>query len=72
MALNWMVRTTSDLETNIVAVERIKEYSETETEVSCWKSSMFTNLYGRILACILTRSFFRVLRDSSCPEGVTI
>ncbi|OXB59403.1 hypothetical protein ASZ78_009703 [Callipepla squamata] len=32
MALNWMVRTTSDLETNIVAVERIKEYSETETE----------------------------------------
>uniref|UniRef100_A0A8C2UJJ1 ATP binding cassette subfamily C member 3 n=1 Tax=Coturnix japonica TaxID=93934 RepID=A0A8C2UJJ1_COTJA len=32
LALNWMVRTTSDLETNIVAVERIKEYSETETE----------------------------------------
>uniref|UniRef100_A0A8C3M596 Canalicular multispecific organic anion transporter 2 n=1 Tax=Chrysolophus pictus TaxID=9089 RepID=A0A8C3M596_CHRPC len=44
LALNWMVRTTSDLETNIVAVERIKEYSETETEVSYWKSSMFTNL----------------------------
>uniref|UniRef100_A0A8C3M2P1 Canalicular multispecific organic anion transporter 2 n=1 Tax=Chrysolophus pictus TaxID=9089 RepID=A0A8C3M2P1_CHRPC len=36
LALNWMVRTTSDLETNIVAVERIKEYSETETEVSYW------------------------------------
>ncbi|XP_060108083.1 ATP-binding cassette sub-family C member 3 [Heteronotia binoei] len=32
MALNWMVRMTSDLETNIVAVERVKEYSETETE----------------------------------------
>ncbi|KFR15692.1 Canalicular multispecific organic anion transporter 2, partial [Opisthocomus hoazin] len=32
LSLNWMVRTTSDLETNIVAVERIKEYSETETE----------------------------------------
>ncbi|XP_010213933.1 PREDICTED: canalicular multispecific organic anion transporter 2 isoform X2 [Tinamus guttatus] len=32
MSLNWMVRMTSDLETNIVAVERIKEYSETETE----------------------------------------
>ncbi|NXE48712.1 MRP3 protein, partial [Casuarius casuarius] len=32
LSLNWMVRMTSDLETNIVAVERIKEYSETETE----------------------------------------
>ncbi|NXN17823.1 MRP3 protein, partial [Indicator maculatus] len=32
MSLNWMVRTASDLENNIVAVERIKEYSETETE----------------------------------------
>uniref|UniRef100_A0A8C3LZ25 Canalicular multispecific organic anion transporter 2 n=1 Tax=Chrysolophus pictus TaxID=9089 RepID=A0A8C3LZ25_CHRPC len=72
LALNWMVRTTSDLETNIVAVERIKEYSETETEVSYWKSSMFTNLCGGILACILTWSFFRVLRDSSCPESIGI
>uniref|UniRef100_A0A8C5WMM8 ABC-type glutathione-S-conjugate transporter n=1 Tax=Leptobrachium leishanense TaxID=445787 RepID=A0A8C5WMM8_9ANUR len=34
MSLNWMVRMTSDLETNIVAVERVKEYSETETEAS--------------------------------------
>ncbi|XP_030317744.1 canalicular multispecific organic anion transporter 2 isoform X2 [Calypte anna] len=32
MSLNWMVRMASELETNIVAVERIKEYSETETE----------------------------------------
>ena len=32
--LNWMVRMTSELETNIVAVERIKEYIETPTEVS--------------------------------------
>ncbi|XP_019854605.1 PREDICTED: canalicular multispecific organic anion transporter 2-like [Amphimedon queenslandica] len=30
--LNWMVRMTSELETNIVAVERTKEYSETPTE----------------------------------------
>lgn len=34
MSLNWMVRMTSDLESNIVAVERVKEYSENETEVS--------------------------------------
>lgn len=32
MSLNWMVRMTSDLESNIVAVERVKEYSETPTE----------------------------------------
>lgn len=32
--LNWMVRVTSDLEANLVSVERIKEYSETPTEVS--------------------------------------
>uniref|UniRef100_A0A6M2DRX2 ABC-type glutathione-S-conjugate transporter n=1 Tax=Xenopsylla cheopis TaxID=163159 RepID=A0A6M2DRX2_XENCH len=30
--LNWLVRMTSDVETNIVAVERIKEYAETPTE----------------------------------------
>ncbi|XP_071454824.1 multidrug resistance-associated protein 1 isoform X2 [Hetaerina americana] len=30
--LNWLVRMTSDVETNIVAVERIKEYGETEKE----------------------------------------
>ncbi|XP_048869139.1 ATP-binding cassette sub-family C member 3 isoform X2 [Brienomyrus brachyistius] len=32
MSLNWMVRMSSDLESNIVAVERVKEYAETETE----------------------------------------
>ncbi|KAJ8785310.1 hypothetical protein J1605_007420 [Eschrichtius robustus] len=32
LALNWMIRTISDLESNIVAVERVKEYSKTETE----------------------------------------
>ena len=31
--LSCMVRMTSELETNIVAVERVKEYSETPTEV---------------------------------------
>ncbi|KAK9886060.1 hypothetical protein WA026_014842 [Henosepilachna vigintioctopunctata] len=30
--LNWLVRMTSDVETNIVAVERIKEYAETPQE----------------------------------------
>ncbi|NXM53965.1 MRP1 protein, partial [Illadopsis cleaveri] len=31
--LNWLVRMSSDLETNIVAVERVKEYAEMEKEV---------------------------------------
>ncbi|XP_076459189.1 multidrug resistance-associated protein 1-like [Babylonia areolata] len=30
--LNWMVRMTCELETNIVAVERVKEYTETTAE----------------------------------------
>ncbi|XP_025986918.1 multidrug resistance-associated protein 1 isoform X4 [Solenopsis invicta] len=36
--LNWLVRMTSDVETNIVAVERIKEYGETTQEAS-WKNA---------------------------------
>ena len=31
-ALNWVVRNACELETNIVSVERVKEYSETPTE----------------------------------------
>ncbi|XP_039283752.1 multidrug resistance-associated protein 1 isoform X2 [Nilaparvata lugens] len=34
--LNWLVRMTSDFETNIVAVERIKEYAET-TQEAAWE-----------------------------------
>ena len=32
-SLNWIVRMTSELEANIVAVERTKEYAETPNEV---------------------------------------
>lgn len=32
-ALNFLVRNTSDVETNVVSVERVKEYTEAETEV---------------------------------------
>jgi ATP-binding cassette subfamily C (CFTR/MRP) protein 1 len=35
--LNWLVRMTSDVETNIVAVERIKEYGETKQEAA-WEN----------------------------------
>ena len=33
--LNWLVRMTSDLETNVVSVERVKEYTEIPEEVRC-------------------------------------
>lgn len=36
--LNWLVRMTSDVETNIVAVERIKEYGETKQEAA-WENN---------------------------------
>ncbi|NXT86953.1 MRP3 protein, partial [Anhinga rufa] len=72
LSLNWMVRMTSELETNIVAVERIKEYSETETEVSYQASSALTNKRGKILMHTFTWSFFRPLRDSSCSESIGI
>ncbi|XP_076174831.1 multidrug-Resistance like Protein 1 isoform X2 [Ptiloglossa arizonensis] len=39
--LNWLVRMTSDVETNIVAVERIKEYTETPQEAP-WKNLNYT------------------------------
>eukprot|EP00117_Sycon_ciliatum_P046046 scpid33667/ scgid33028/ Multidrug resistance-associated protein 1; ATP-binding cassette sub-family C member 1; Leukotriene C(4) transporter len=35
--LNWMVRMTSELETNIVSVERVNEYSQTPTEAALIK-----------------------------------
>ncbi|KAM3597276.1 uncharacterized protein V6R79_002334 [Siganus canaliculatus] len=35
-SLTWLVRMSSDVETNIVAVEKVKEYSETEKEAE-WK-----------------------------------
>ncbi|CAB3223722.1 unnamed protein product [Arctia plantaginis] len=37
--LNWLVRMTSEVETNIVAVERIKEYAETDQEAAWVKPS---------------------------------
>ena len=36
--LNWLVRMTSEVETNIVAVERLKEYSESTTEAA-WENT---------------------------------
>ena len=45
-SLNWMVRMTSDLETNVVSVERMKEYTETPTEVTI--TNNYFSTYGSI------------------------
>lgn len=39
-SLTWLVRMSSDVETNIVAVERVKEYCNTEKEVQRNKNSV--------------------------------
>ncbi|TNN24869.1 Multidrug resistance-associated protein 1 [Liparis tanakae] len=37
--LSWIVRSWTDVENNIVSVERVKEYEDTEKEVSCsWRA----------------------------------
>ena len=50
-----MVRMTCELETNIVAVERIKEYTETKTEV-CLPECLLC-LPTSLLACLLALAF---------------
>lgn len=42
-----LVRQTAELETNVVAVERLKEYSEVETEVIILK-----NMYTKRVVCL--------------------
>ncbi|NXD67846.1 MRP2 protein, partial [Eolophus roseicapillus] len=38
--LNWLVRTSSELETNIVAVERVHEYTKVKNESGRWQLQM--------------------------------
>ncbi|XP_060803850.1 multidrug resistance-associated protein 1 isoform X3 [Amyelois transitella] len=70
--LNWLVRMTSEVETNIVAVERIKEYAETKQEAPwtigagpgpSWPSSGALQLERLTLGY---RSGEPALRDVTC------
>ncbi|CAF4848492.1 unnamed protein product [Pieris macdunnoughi] len=70
--LNWLVRMTSEVETNIVAVERIKEYSDTPSEAawnlpngpgSTWPETGALQLDG---LTICYRPGEPVLRDLTC------
>lgn len=48
--LNWLVRMTSELETNIVAVERVSEYSVLENEVCFLMHSHFVENNSLLLS----------------------
>ncbi|KAL0880786.1 hypothetical protein ABMA27_001981 [Loxostege sticticalis] len=70
--LNWLVRMTSEVETNIVAVERIKEYAETTQEAawttpngpgSTWPETGALQLHQLTLGY---RSGEPALRDITC------
>lgn len=43
-SLTWLVRMSADIETNIVAVEKVKEYSNTKKEVRRWNISSTVSL----------------------------
>uniref|UniRef100_A0AAX7V9V4 Multidrug resistance-associated protein 1 n=1 Tax=Astatotilapia calliptera TaxID=8154 RepID=A0AAX7V9V4_ASTCA len=56
-SLTWLVRMSSDVETNIVAVEKVKEYSDTEKEAE-WKHEPSTLSPGwPTNGCIEMRNF---------------
>lgn len=63
MSLNWMVRMSSDLENNIVAVERVKEYSETKTEV-CTCVCVCLKVFHVAMFCV--RIYRLIGRSSIC------
>ena len=39
-SFNWLVRESSEIEANVVSVERMHEYTELEQEASLWSSSV--------------------------------
>ena len=61
-ALNFMVRMTSDLEANIVSVERTKEYAETPNEV-CVCTSV-------LLVCITSRVMYMSIHVCTTPPSI--
>ena len=57
--LNWMVRMTCELETNIVAVERVKEYTEAPTEVCMLSWLWFSSGTSSVDSGNFSSSFFK-------------
>ncbi|XP_047426931.1 multidrug resistance-associated protein 1 [Mugil cephalus] len=56
-SLTWLVRMSSDVETNIVAVERVKEYAETEKEAEWSNESSSLPAGWPTQGCIDMRGF---------------
>ncbi len=63
-----MVRMTSELETNIVAVERVKEYSETPTEVSAVVLQSFHGA-NKFFLRILETAYTSFVKKGKCLTG---
>lgn len=55
-----LVRQTAELETNVVAVERLKEYSEVETEVIILK-----NMYTKRVVCLYFKFANAYIKDKT-------
>lgn len=55
-----LVRQTAELETNVVAVERLKEYSEVETEVIILK-----NMYTKRVVCLYFKIANAYIKDKT-------
>uniref|UniRef100_A0A672ZW33 Multidrug resistance-associated protein 1 n=1 Tax=Sphaeramia orbicularis TaxID=375764 RepID=A0A672ZW33_9TELE len=56
-SLTWLVRMSSDVETNIVAVERVKEYSDTEKEAEWRHEPSGLNTGWPTVGCIDIQDF---------------
>ncbi|XP_077590459.1 multidrug resistance-associated protein 1 [Stigmatopora nigra] len=56
-SLTWLVRMSSDVETNIVAVERVKEYSDTEKEAEWKQETSSTSPRWPTEGCIEFRNY---------------
>lgn len=54
--LSWIVRSWTDVENNIVSVERVNEYADTAKEVGVPTTHTYTNIY-----CVTNKSPLRTL-----------
>uniref|UniRef100_UPI0037E78B7D multidrug resistance-associated protein 1 n=1 Tax=Semicossyphus pulcher TaxID=241346 RepID=UPI0037E78B7D len=66
-SLTWLVRMSSDVETNIVAVERVKEYSDTQKEAEWKRESSSLPPGWPTVGCIDIRGFSLRYREDLDP-----
>ena len=66
-ALNWLVRKTSDLEANIVAMERTKEYSDLPNEVCMLLTSAYLHTEISSLVASCHAHIYKVVTSFTTP-----